>query len=426
MANTESETAPDLTSTTSAPSRHDRLLDEAARQFNTRGVLLTSLSEIAAKLGLSRKAMYYYVADRQDLVFQCYERAAQITARRLFEASRAHGGAAEVLKDFVTRMLDPNEPEIAAGSEIAMMNPTQRDTIQGLYGALAARLARLLESGHSEGAFRACDVDVIARAILSLVAWAPLGGRWIQALGPLGHSRLLAAAIATLMEGLSPQTRIPEFRPLDLAPLAPRTVRAFDREAALEAKRATLLRIASRLFNRKGIDATSLEEIAAQVGATKRTIHHHIGSKAELVMACYERTYRIFFFIMERALEYPGSRLDALVAAMHASALAYPSEELSPLSPLVGYATLSREGQLKMNEYGQKISTEYRALIRQGVREGSIRDVDVEARALLLPGLTSWLVKDDVPSEPAEQRHIAREIVNLVAVGLGNSAPVRV
>ena len=316
------------------------------------------------------------------------------------------------------------QPEIAAGAEIAMMNATQRDTIQGLFGALAARLARLLESGQSEGAFRPCDVDVNARAILSLVAWAPLGGRWIQTLGPLGHSRLLAAAIATLMEGLSAQSRIPEFRPLDLAPIAPRTVRAFDREAALEAKRATLLRIASRLFNRKGIDATSLEEIAAQVGATKRTVHHHIGSKAELVMACYERTYRIFFHIMERALEYPGSRLDALAAAMHAMALCYPSEDFSPLSPLVGYATLPREGQMRLTEHGHKLTNEYRGLIRQGIKEGSIRDVDVEARALLLPGLTSWLVRDEVSPDPAEQRHIAREIVNLVAVGLRNSATV--
>ena len=29
-----------------------------------------------------------------------------------------------------------------------------------------------------------------------------------------------------------------------------------------------------------------------------------------------------------------------------------------------------------------------------------------------------WLVKDDVPTDPTQQQHIAREIANLVAVGL--------
>ena len=82
------------TSASSAANKHERVLDEAARQLNEKGVLLTSLAEIAAKLGVTRGAMYYYVADREDLVFQCYRRAAEITARHLLEASRASGTAA--------------------------------------------------------------------------------------------------------------------------------------------------------------------------------------------------------------------------------------------------------------------------------------------------------------------------------------------
>ena len=56
----------------------------------------------------------------------------------------------------------------------------------------------------------------------------------------------------------------------------------------------------------------------------------------------------------------------------------------------------------------------------EGEQRGALalRRVDVEARALMLPGLVSWLVKDDVPSDPAQQQQIAREIANLVAVGL--------
>ena len=136
------------------PNKHERVLDEAARQLNEKGVLLTSLAEIAAKLGVTRGAMYYYVADREDLVFQCYRRAAEITARHLLEAGRAGGTAVDVLRVFVTRMLDPNEPEIAARAEIAMLNATQRDTIQGLYDAIATRLAHVLETGEREGVLR--------------------------------------------------------------------------------------------------------------------------------------------------------------------------------------------------------------------------------------------------------------------------------
>jgi AcrR family transcriptional regulator len=196
-------------------------------------------------------------------------------------------------------------------------------------------------------------------------------------------------------------------------------VSAFDRDAAGQAKREALLRVASRLFNRKGIDATSLDEIAAQVGTTKRTLHHHIGSKQDLFAACYERAFRIFFFIKDRMLEQRGTRLEALAAAMHALALAYPRDELTPLSPLVGHGALSPEGQAAFDRNSGLLGDAYHGLLRQGMEEGSIAALDdVEARALMLPGLISWLVKDDVPRDPAQQQHIAREVANLVAVGL--------
>jgi AcrR family transcriptional regulator len=316
-------------------------------------------------------------------------------------------------------MLDPNEPEIAARAEIAMLNETQRDTIQGLYDALATRLAHVLETGGREGVLRRCDVEVTARIILSLVTWVPLARPWAHAVGPMGHSRLLAAATATVFEGFSSAARLPEFQALDLAALSPPVVSAFDRDAAVQAKREALLRVASRLFNRKGIDATSLDEIAAQVGTTKRTLHHHIGSKQDLVAACYERAFRIFFLIKDRMLEHRGPRLDALAAAMHALSLAYPSDEQTPLSPLVGHGALSPEGQAAFDRNSGLLGDAYHGLIRQGIEEGSITPIDdIEARALMLPGLVSWLVKEDVPRDLAQQRHIAREVANLVALGL--------
>ena len=398
--------------------RHERVLDEAARQLNQKGVLLTSLAEIAAKLGVTRGAMYHYVADREDLVFQCYRRAAEIIARHLREAERAGGNPAQVLAAFITRMLDPAEPEIAARAEIALMSQAQRDTIQGLYDALAARLAHLLETGQREGVLRACDIEINARVILSLVTWAPLARPWAHAVGPMGAERLRSAVMATVFDGFATQRSLPDYRPLDLSRLAPQVVSAFDRDAALEAKREALLRVASRSFNRKGIDATSLDEIAAQLGTTKRTLHHHIGSKQEVVSACYERAFRIFLFIKDRMLEYPGTRLEALSSSIDAVARAYPNEDLNPLSPLVGHAALSPEARSKFAASSDQLGDAYHELIREGEREGSISAVDVHARALMLPGLLSWLVKDDVPTDPTQQQHIAREIANLVAVGL--------
>lgn len=407
------------TPTMSSVRRHERVLDEAARQLNAKGVSLTSLTEIAEKLGISRAAMYYYVQDRQDLVFQCYRRSCEMTARYLNEVTREPGTAVEMITRFVGRMLDPNEPELAARAEIAMMTPEQRDTIQGLYDALAARLAHLLSVGQNEGLIRPCDVDVNARIILSLVTWAPLARYWTHRQAEFDLETMRKAVVQTIFNGYGRDRRMPQYSPFDLSSLCMRTGAVFDRDAISEAKREALVSVASRLFNRKGIDATSLEEIAAQVGATKRTLHRHLGSKQELVGACYDRAFKIFLHIKDSMLAYEGDRLSAIAAAMHALAIAYPREDLSPLSPMVGFDALSDAAQEKFRIHSIELAQGYHETLRKGIEEGSVAPMDVESRALVLPGILSWLVKEDVPTDETRRKQIADEIAKLVAVGLG-------
>ena len=104
---------------------------------------------------------------------------------------------------------------------------------------------------------------------------------------------------------------------------------------------------------------------------------------------------------------------------MHALAIAYPREDLSPLSPLVGFDALSPAAQEKFLQQSAELADGYHETLRKGMEEGSIAtDLDVEARALVLPGLLSWLVKEDMPTDEARRKFIAGEIAKVVAVGL--------
>ena len=55
-----------------AKSRRDQLLDEAAHELNAKGISMTSLTDVADRLGFSRASLYYYVEDREDLMLQVY------------------------------------------------------------------------------------------------------------------------------------------------------------------------------------------------------------------------------------------------------------------------------------------------------------------------------------------------------------------
>ena len=74
-------------------------------------------------------------------------------------------------------------------------------------------------------------------------------------------------------------------------------------------------------------------------------------------------------------------------------------------------------------QHSAELSNGYHETLRKGIEEGSIApNVDIEARALVLPGLLSWLVKEDVPTDEPRRKFIAGEIAKLVAVGLRANA----
>src|SRR5271169_2178919 len=98
---------------TAAKSRREQLLDEAARELNSKGISMTSITDVADQLGFSRASLYYYVEDREDLMFQVYLRSSELMARQLGEAVQSGRSAMHVVADFVARILDPAEPELA-------------------------------------------------------------------------------------------------------------------------------------------------------------------------------------------------------------------------------------------------------------------------------------------------------------------------
>lgn len=61
--------------------------------------------------------------------------------------------------------------------------------------------------------------------------------------------------------------------------------------ANAEKTRNTLLEVASRLFSRRGVDGTSVRDIASAAGVTVGTVHHYFGSKDGLHRACVDAMY---------------------------------------------------------------------------------------------------------------------------------------
>ena len=71
--------------------KRDSMLRAAARCFNLKGFSGTSLKDVADILGLTDAAFYYYVRNKEELVYLCYVRAADV-GREALQSAIDEGG----------------------------------------------------------------------------------------------------------------------------------------------------------------------------------------------------------------------------------------------------------------------------------------------------------------------------------------------
>lgn len=402
---------------TRSKSRREDMLNEAARQLNRTGPSLTSLKDIASALGVTRRALYHYVEDREDLVYQCYVRSCEVILARLAEATAAGGDGQAILGRWLELTLGPDQPELAAVTEAGLLPEPKRGHVQGLYDELVAAISTLLAKGMKAGNFRRCDCEVAARAILGVVFWLPLTSPWSSGLPDQSREMELAVAKDFLLFGWAARRKpLPAYVEIDLASISVPSVDAFDREALAEAKREKILATASRLFNRKGIDTTTLEEIAGELGATPRAIYHHVGDKQTLVAQCYFRMMKMAQRLQAAAYSADESAIAGGAAFHHAWALAQMRDDIAPLTPMTGFSALAPADQAQFRDYARQLTEVAIKHVEDGMAQGDFRDLDLTALRLHA-GASGWLAKTSV-SDPLQQQHAARELAGLITLGL--------
>jgi AcrR family transcriptional regulator len=154
----------------------DRMLRAAAQCFNQKGFSGTSLKDVASVLGLTDAALYYYVRNKEELVYLCYVRAADV-GREAMESARAEcwdglDTVLHYLRYHIELMIGARGP-IAIMSEIPSLKPSHRRQVLELSRRHSMNFEAIIEAGIADGSIAPCDVRMTGNAIMGSINWIP-------------------------------------------------------------------------------------------------------------------------------------------------------------------------------------------------------------------------------------------------------------
>ncbi len=178
-----------------------------------------------------------------------------------------------------------------------------------------------------------------------------------------------------------------------------------------------MVRTAVHLFNRSGFHATSVEEIASELGLSKALLYHYFVDKTELLYECYLSALDCTLAAVSEAARtgrsgrekieiYIRSQFETLAGADGA---AWVLTDLSALAP---------QQRRQVRKQSRSIDKMLQGFLAEGVADGTIAGAQPKITEFFLIGALNWLPRWYKPGGTLSGRELAEIFLRLVVDGL--------
>lgn len=393
----------------------ERVLEAAALEMNLMGTASLNLMAVGKAVGMSRNALYHYVKNRDDLIYQTYLQSVEALADNLTEARNCEGTATGQLRRLIETQLAVDRREQVVLKNTDALPPAQRDTIERLNNSNVQTICGILIHGMRSGEFRQIDPVIATQVLLGLMDWAQLWYRFTYGSSTKAIEKRAAAASVIeqiMFKGIAASLSwLPAEAP-DLAHITASTFDIFDGEYINERKRLRVIGAASGLFAGRGIEPTSLDDVAAAIKSTKGAVYHYFDNKTDLLLACYERTFDLFDLYINSAKANTDNPLDELLVILnlHCQAHASPYPPLVPLARLSSLPALQAERVVAITQRLYKI--QQAAVANESCRIESPAVIDLSL------GASVWVNKWLSDNPGVDARNLASTVCSIYSGGV--------
>ncbi len=287
--------------------RRDLIVAAAAELFRTRGYEHVSMGDIADAVAVGPSALYRHVSGKQQLLQEAISDGLAVFHDAMAEVDSGEPEAA--LRSLVQLTIANRHVATLWEREASHLPEDDQTAARTQVRQIAHRLAAMSQGVRPELTDHAAD----------LLAWVMLAvlispAYYRAEVTPSRQAALLAAMTEAVVHAPMSTDYRPG-RPTRAVGLTPHS------------RREALLQKSIQLFAERRYASVGIEDIAAAVGVAGPNVYKHFASKAEILVAAFDRATAYLFMDMSDILATsatPDSALRRLIASYLAFALGHP------------------------------------------------------------------------------------------------------
>jgi AcrR family transcriptional regulator len=182
-------------------------------------------------------------------------------------------------------------------------------------------------------------------------------------------------------------------------------------------KRMAVLLTGAKLFARNGFDGTTLDDIASELNVTKRTLYYYIRSKNDILHGCTHLALDYLEKVMAEIAAAGGTPLERIELLMR--------RYMSLAAEDHGFCLIVTQPDKIDAEYGEilrkgraRFDHALRALIQEGIDDGSIAPCEPRIAAAAMFGAFNWVLYWKGERSPESYDEITGLFLKFLETGL--------
>jgi AcrR family transcriptional regulator len=181
------------------------ILLAAARIFNRRGYHETSMSDVAEALGVSKPYLYYYLKNKEDMLFECSRIATEELHAMLDAVRRAKlAGWARLellFKGYARVMTTEFGVCLIRNTAPGSLSEGGRERLWVGRRRLNREVEQIIAQGIADGSIRPCDPVALSFALFGTFNWMTF---WYRPDGPMSADELTTQFLNIFAQGVMP------------------------------------------------------------------------------------------------------------------------------------------------------------------------------------------------------------------------------